>query len=130
MAEKKEFRLKKAGDTRVLTWPVDIPVPLDGGQVDLQTLRVRLKVLPEAQVNALLADGVEEAVGRKPRPEGARGTPLLREVVQGFVDLRDEDSGALVPDAEAVPLVLGTTYAPAAIQAAYLDMLRGLPRKN
>jgi hypothetical protein len=128
MGATREFRLKKAGDDRVIVWPVEVPVPVDGGQVEMQTLRVRFQLMLPEKLDELLKSEVAEAAGKG--KAGADGLPLLRVVVKGFVDFREADDAEPMPDADAIPLLLGTPYVALALQAAYFDMMAGRARKN
>lgn len=137
MAEKKFF-LKKAGDNRVLIWPVEIPVPVDGGQTEIQTMRARFELLPREVIAELVDEDRKEALGLPIARElsaaekalAGKGNALLRRVFKGVVDFCEEDGGPPMSDAEAVPLLLDTPYVVQALSNAYWAMVGGRAAKN
>lgn len=127
MAEAKQFRLKRAGDKRVITWPVDVNMPLDGGVTEKMQLQTKFLMLSRDEINKLLEEEGQELIGKS---KNGLATPLLRTVVKGFPDFREDETGPVMEDEAAIPLLLGLPYVVTALTGAYLDMISGRPRKN
>lgn len=126
--QKKSFVLVKGASPRVVTWPVTIPVPVDGGGIEEQELRCKLEVLTVDEINQL--ESMASLTAFNADPKNSYGTPLLLRVLKGFDGLRFDTDGPLVPDADAIPLVLKQLNAVSAITSEYFAMVQGRPRKN
>jgi hypothetical protein len=118
MSDKKatRFVLASTAATRVITWPCKIAVPLDDGQVEVQTVDAKFVVLPPEELaritSPIQAPGVDSDV------------EVLKKVLKGFQGLQDERKNT-VPDDQAVALMLSLPYAVRGLVRGYLEMASG-----
>ena len=94
-------------------WPVRIETPLDGGTFEVQTMTVEFRRIGQSQIEKY-----------------ANNRDLLREVIVGWSDFRDE-KGVEIPfsSEELAYLVDDTTFLRAA-GLAFFESLSGAPAKN
>lgn len=128
---KKRFLLKKIDPAkpRIITWPVPVPVPVDGGKTEEQELTAKFAIISSEQMDqltSLAAIQAFEADKTKPR----FGSPLLWEVVKGFEGFREEEGGPVLSDEEAVPLLLSHPTVCVALTTEYYALQNGRARKN
>lgn len=108
-----KFDFKGLGEVFEANWPVSISVPLDGGEVEVQTFTARFRLLDQATAEALMTN--ED-------PDGY--------ITSFFVDLPAED----LPDGmtfEAVrSLMLHRPYIRIGLIHAYSGFQAGIAVKN
>jgi hypothetical protein len=76
------FQLTK---TRVVTWPVILAMPVDGGKVQEHTCTAKFEIIPQDDYNSLMTDDLK----------------FLDRVVVGFGDdIKDEDGEPLTFNSE------------------------------
>ena len=111
----------KLAAKREVDWPVEIPVPVDGGGVRKCKQNVRFALLTSKE-----QDAVYEA--------GGSDLDLLHRVVRGWAenDFRDEADQPLPFTTENLDRVLAESFARVAFVTAYLQACNGreAARKN
>jgi hypothetical protein len=129
MAEEQNTkRLVFKSSPGIITWPCTISEPVSGGGRQDSILDARFKVIDDDRYNALVGDPLSKMT----RPEGAPeqgDVPLLKEVLVGFADLKDEN-GAAVPDDVAIAAYLGRHYAVIGLVRGYMEMVGLRVSKN
>jgi len=93
-------------------WPVTVSVPQPGGRVQEQILKMRFRLVPEAELEAM-GEGVEPA------------KTALRRVIVGFGQGETE---AFTP--ELLELLLDRPYVRLALNKGYGEFALGIAAKN
>lgn len=109
-------------DIGLIAWPCTIRVPQDGGGHQEQQLVPRFKVIAQERIETLYGAAARTA-GDNP------DTSLLGDVIDGFDGFKDE-TGAPVPDADAIAWAVATPYVRDGLIAGYFDMLGRRAAKN
>lgn len=103
-------------ESRVVEWPVDVSVPVDGGRVEVQRFTARFVLLPDSEVRALAeAD--------------ADGKALLRRVLAGAEGVSVE-GGTVLDFGELRERLLEVTAVRRDATRAYFRCLHGIAEKN
>lgn len=102
------------------TWPVRVQVPEDGGRKVQRTFTAVFTVVPPERVSEL----VHLAMGDE---SGATNSDLLilREVVQDWKDVGDEQGNPILFSAENLEALAAHPYIRRALVEAYLDAVSG-----
>ena len=106
------FRLANPDDSWPATVEVDVP-----GEDKPQSHRARWRVLPDAEINRLLA-----------RQRGAQA--LLERALAGWEDVREHDGSEIPFSVDAIARLCEVAYWRRAAVDAYLRWVAGLPEKN
>lgn len=97
---------------RVVEWPVDVDVPVDGGKFETQRFTAWFELLEQDAFDAIYKDGGNDA-------------DLLRRVVRRISDVKLEGGGE-----PTVEQLVGVTYIRVAMIRAYVECRTGARRKN
>ena len=108
----------------VKNWPVTIPVPMDDGAVRPHKIGLDFEIPP--------ADDVIERLGTLSADVDSdrKAKDFLAEMTHGWHDVVHEDKSPVEFTEEGFRQLLNLPFAGPAIQAAYLDCLRGRKAKN
>jgi hypothetical protein len=106
----------KLVNKRTVKWPVTIQVPQDGGGSRPSKITCEYELLPQAELDDLLAASGDAA--------------FLRQVVLGIDGLADEDGQTLAYSDEIAGQLFQIVYARNAIMSGYFEALAGGRAKN
>lgn len=119
------FVLKKAGTPRVVkNWPVVITSAADGGKVSKDEIEVSFLILPQEKM--------DEQLDASRIAGGNADSDILREVLQDWNGVVDEDGSAVVFNADTLDAALQQVNIRSALINAYFDASSGrkAARKN
>ncbi len=111
--EEKEERMFRRKKDRTVTWPVEVYVPVDGGQFETQTFNARFLLLEEDPTIAELGN-----------------LDRLSAAVVGWDSVTDDDGSDFAYSPEARELLLRIGYVRTALFRAYIEASLGAKRKN
>lgn len=97
---------------RVVEWPVDVEVPVDGGERAIHRFTAKFKLITQSEFDAVYRDGGNDVA-------------MLRKVLVGVSDVQLEDGG--IPTVEALADV---PFVRVALTRAYVECATGARRKN
>jgi hypothetical protein len=119
-----KFVFARKGMPRIVTWPVTVQVPKDGGTFEAQSFDARFKVLTDDAIAGLRA----EAETKRQDP-AAFSRAILREA---FVSAAlTGDDGAAIPFDEALrEELIHDTHVRAGLIEAFFSMQSGRLEKN
>lgn len=102
---------------RIVSWPVKVQVPMDGGRHETQEFTARFKLVAQERLDTLTSVAPADA-------------HLLREVLVGWDGIAREGGQSIGFDEEAREELIGIPYVRLGLIAAYLEALTGAKRKN
>lgn len=101
---------------RIVTWPVDVPVAMDGGVIETQRFTAHFRLLPDSEVRELV-------------DRDADNKALLREVLVGVEGVAIE--GRTHPSVDELrEMLLDAQNVRYALIRAYFQALQGIASKN
>lgn len=103
-------------------WPVEVSLPVDGGQFQKSTFDVTFRRLGASRVKEI-QDGIMSETISDDRT-------LAREIVEGWQGVNDEHGQPLPFSEQSFTELLEITGTAAAIIKAWYASLNGAPRKN
>lgn len=119
------FILKKAGTPRVVkNWPVVITSAVDGGKVSKDEIEVSFLILPQEKM--------DEQLEASRTAGGNADSDILREVLQDWTGMIDEEGAAVPFNADSLDEALQQVNIRSAMINAYFDASSGrkAARKN
>lgn len=107
----------KLAQKRMVTWPVTIAIPQDGGGVTKATFHATFNVLTQEELEKI---------------PGSDNPDLLDNVLADWKGVLEEDNAEMPFNADNKKKLLGITYVRAALYAAYAEVQQGraAARKN
>lgn len=93
-------------------WPVKFSIPVDGGKHQPVEFKAVFRRRSQADIEALTNAGLTDAA-------------FTREIVSGIRDIQDESGNDVT-----LETILGIPMAATALVMAYMESLKGAPRKN
>ena len=107
----------------IVSWPVRIEVPQDGGKFQTHQVTASFEVVPTDEVEEILAG---------PDGSGAesRELRLLRRALRGWTGIKDEGGNEIVFADEDRDQALRIPFVRRGFAEAYFEMIRGAKRKN
>lgn len=103
-------------------WPVTVQVPADGGDIREEQFTCTFQILPQARIESLME---EMRADEGTTLGGGADERILREVVVGWEDVKDE-SGDVIPfTGENLATLMALPYARIGVMRAYFESVMG-----
>lgn len=118
---------------KVVTWPVAVNVPVDGGDVTIERFQATFAILDSKVVDALTEE-VRSNIDRRAAGETGLVTSVdefvLRKAIRSLEDLQDEDKKPLSYTEDRRDQLLAIPYVRNALWEAYAAACQGRKAKN
>lgn len=101
-------------------WPVTIETPAEGGTTIRHRIQVRYRMIDRGAVDTLM----------ETLPPQANQAELLRDVVTGWADVRDQDGQEVPFSAEALDEALAWPFVARCLFRGFFAAQAGAPEKN